>query len=132
MINNLRWIGALGAVYVACAAVGTAHAAPDDRAVSRGPGAIGTAAAVMGHTAPWLAALGERSKALNTEYGLGGYAVRRLGAPGQKWLDALNARSAEMNREYGLGDDRRPFAADDRSGLRDSLRRGRRWSCWVR
>jgi hypothetical protein len=27
MINNLRWIGALGAVYVACAAVGTAQAA---------------------------------------------------------------------------------------------------------
>jgi len=25
MINNLRWIGALGAVYVACAAVGTAQ-----------------------------------------------------------------------------------------------------------
>ena len=33
MINNLRCIGALGAVYVACAAVGTAQAAgPDDRA----------------------------------------------------------------------------------------------------
>ena len=41
MINNLRWIGALGAVYVACAAVGTAQAAgPDDRAEARGPGAI--------------------------------------------------------------------------------------------
>ena len=39
MINNLRWIGALGAVYVACAAVGTAQAAaPDDRAEARGPG----------------------------------------------------------------------------------------------
>jgi hypothetical protein len=41
MINNLRWIGALGSVYVACAAVGTAQAAgPDDRAEARGPGAI--------------------------------------------------------------------------------------------
>ena len=41
MINNLRWIGVLGAVYVACAAVGTAQAAgPDDRAEARGPGAI--------------------------------------------------------------------------------------------
>jgi hypothetical protein len=43
MINNLRWISALGAVYVACAAVGTAQAAgPDDRAEARGPGAIAT------------------------------------------------------------------------------------------
>ena len=41
MINNLRWIGVLGAVYVACAAVGTAQAAaPDDRPEARGPGAI--------------------------------------------------------------------------------------------
>ena len=87
MINNLRWIGALGAVYVAFAAVGTAQAAPDDRAEARGPGAI---AAVTGDTAPWLA--------------------------------ALSARSAELNREYGLGDYRRPFAADDRSGLRGSDR----------
>ena len=46
MINNLRWIGALGAVYVACAAVGTAQAAaPDDRAEARGPGAISAAPA---------------------------------------------------------------------------------------
>ena len=46
MINNLRWIGALGAVYVACAAVGTAQAAaPDDRAEARGPGAISAARA---------------------------------------------------------------------------------------
>ena len=44
MINNLRWIGALGAVYVACAAVGTAQAAaPDDSAEARGPGAISAA-----------------------------------------------------------------------------------------
>ena len=41
MINNLRSIGVLGAVYVACATVGTAQAAgPDDRAEARGPGAI--------------------------------------------------------------------------------------------
>jgi hypothetical protein len=41
MINNLRSVGALGAVYVAVAAVGTAQAAgPDDRAEARGPGAI--------------------------------------------------------------------------------------------
>ena len=46
MINNLRWIGVLGAVYVACAAVGTAQAAaPDDRAEARGPGAISAAPA---------------------------------------------------------------------------------------
>ena len=46
MINNLRWIGALGAVYVACAAVGTAQAAaPDDSAEARGPGAISVAPA---------------------------------------------------------------------------------------
>ena len=37
------------------------------------------------------------------------------------WLAALSARSAELNREYGLGD-YRPFAADDRSGLRGSDR----------
>ena len=44
MINNLRWIGVLGAAYVACAAVGTAQAAaPDDRAEARGPGAIAAA-----------------------------------------------------------------------------------------
>ena len=47
MINNLRWIGVLGAVYVACAAVGTAQAAaPDDRAEARGPGAIAAAPTV--------------------------------------------------------------------------------------
>ena len=46
MINNLRWVGVLGAVYVACAAVGTAQAAaPDDRAEARGPGAISAAQA---------------------------------------------------------------------------------------
>ena len=46
MINNLRWIGVLGAVYVACAAVGTAQAAaPDDRAEARGPGAFSAAQA---------------------------------------------------------------------------------------
>ena len=46
MINNLRSIGALGAVYVAVAAVGTAQAAgPDDRAEARGPGAIALASA---------------------------------------------------------------------------------------
>ena len=38
------------------------------------------------------------------------------------WLAALSARSAELNREYGLGDYRRPFVADDRSGLRGSDR----------
>ena len=44
MINNLRWVGVLGAVYVACAAVGTDQAAaPDDRAEARGPGAIAAA-----------------------------------------------------------------------------------------
>ena len=86
MINNLRWIGALGAVYVAFAAVGTAQAAPDDRAEARGPGAIEAEAPVPGPNV------------------------------------ALNARSAELNREYGLGDYRRPFAADDRSGLRGSDR----------
>jgi hypothetical protein len=123
MINNLRWIGALGAVYVACAAVGTAQASPDDRAEARGPGAIGAEAAVTGNTAPWLAALDERSTALNRGYGLGDHAERgQLGAPGSTWLVALNARSAEMNREYGLGDYRRPFVADDRSGLRGSDR----------
>lgn len=47
MINNLRWIGALGAVYVACAAVGTAQASPDDRAEARGPGALAAASAPM-------------------------------------------------------------------------------------
>ena len=47
MINNLRWIGALGAVYVACAAVGTAQASPDDRAEARGPGPIAAASAPM-------------------------------------------------------------------------------------
>jgi len=88
MINNLRWIGALGAVYVAFAAVGTAQAAPDDRAEARGPGAIEAEAPVTG----------------------------------PNWLVALSARSAELNREYGLGDYRRPFAADDRSGLRGSNR----------
>jgi len=45
MINNLRWIGALGAACVAFAAVGTAQAAPDDRAEARGPGATSAAPA---------------------------------------------------------------------------------------
>ena len=87
MINNLRSIGALGAVYVACAAVGTAQAAgPADRA-------------------EWLEALNERSEALNREYGLGDHAKRRqLGAPGPNWLVALNARSDALNRKYGLGE----------------------------
>ena len=87
MINNLRNIGALGAVYVACAAVGTAQAAgPGDRA-------------------EWLTALNERSEALNREYGLGDHANRRqLGAPGPNWLVALNARSDGLNRKYGLGE----------------------------
>ena len=86
MINNLRNIGALGAVYVACAAVGTAQAAgPADRA-------------------EWLEALNERSEALNREYGLGDHAQRRqLGAPGSSWHVALNARSDALNRYYGLG-----------------------------
>ena len=136
MINNLRYIGALGAVYVACAAVGTAQAAgPDDRAEARGPGAIGAGAAVTGNTPPWLEALNRRSEALNREYGLGGHAERRQhGAPGPNWLVALNARSDAMNREYGLGDHgptrgaggaakasgTTGIHADDRSGLRGS------------
>ena len=87
MINNLRWVGVLGAVYVACAAVGIAHAA--------GPG----------NTPPWLESLNERSEALNREYGLGQHAQRRqLGAPGPDWLVALNARSDALNRTYGLGE----------------------------
>lgn len=122
MINNLRWIGALGAVYVAYAAVGTAQASPDDSAGARGPGAITAAAAVTGNRAPWLDALDERSTALNREYGLGDHAERQLGAPGANWLAALNARSVEMNRAYALGDYRRPLVADDRSGLRGSDR----------
>ena len=106
MINNLRSIGAVGAVYVAVAAVGTAQAAgPDDRAEARGPGAIGAAAALTGNTPPWLRALNERSEALNREYGPDDHAERRqLGAPGPNWLVALNARSDAMNRKYGLGD----------------------------
>jgi hypothetical protein len=138
MINNLRSIGALGAVYVACAAVGTAQAAgPDDRAEARGPGAIGTGAAVTGNTPPWLRALDERSEALNREYGLGDHAERRqLGAPGPNWLVALNERSEALNRKYGLGDygptrgasgratssGTTVIQADDRSGLRGSHR----------
>ena len=127
MINNLRWIGALGAVYVACAAVGTAPASPDDRAEARGPGAIGAQAAVTGNTAPWLEALDERSTALNREYSLGDHAERgQPGAPGSNWLVALNARSNAMNRTHGLGDyapgrgsgGTSVIRADDRSGLR--------------
>ncbi len=69
MINNLRWIGVLGAVYVACAAVGTAQAAgPDDRAEARGPGAIAETATPG---PDWLVALDARSNALNRQYGLG-------------------------------------------------------------
>ena len=105
MINNVRWLGALGAVYVACAAVGTAQASPDDRAVARGPGVIGVEAAITDTTAPWLVALNARSEALNREYGLGDHAERRqLDAPGPNWLAALNARSEALNRKYGLGD----------------------------
>jgi hypothetical protein len=124
MINNLRWIGALGAVYVACAAVGTAQAAgPDDRAEARGPGAIGREAAVTVDTAPWREALDERSEALNREHRLGAHAERRqLGAPGPNWLVALNTRSDAMNRTHGLGNHRPPHQADDRSGLRGSDR----------
>jgi len=128
MINNLRWIGALGAVYVAFAAVGTAQASPDDRAEPRGPGAIGAETAVTGNTAPWLVALDERSTALNREHGLGDHAERgQLGAPGLNWLVALNARSNAMNRTHGLGDQLAErgaggttpvIRADDRSGLR--------------
>jgi hypothetical protein len=127
MINNLRWIGALGAIYVACAAVGTAQASPDDRAEARGPGAIGAGAAVTRKTAPWLVALDARSKALNHKYGLADHAERgQLGAPGPNWLVALNARSNAMNRMLGLGDAAGRGAggttpvirADDRSGLR--------------
>ena len=45
MINNLRWLSALGAVYVAGASVGVAHAAgPDDRPGPHGPGAVAAAA----------------------------------------------------------------------------------------
>ena len=73
MINNLRSIGVLGSVYVACAAVGTAQAAgPDDRAEARGPGAIATSAA----TGPdWFVALNARSSAMNRSYGLGEYTL---------------------------------------------------------
>ena len=86
MINNLRWIGVLGAFYVACAVPGAAQA-------------------VSGATAPWLEALNARSAALNHEYGLGDHAQRRqLGTPGSNWLVALNARSEVLNRTYGLGD----------------------------
>jgi hypothetical protein len=66
---------------------------------------IGAGAAVTGVTPPWLAALNERSEALNREYGLGDHAERRaLGAPGPEWLQALQARSVAMNRYYGLGE----------------------------
>jgi hypothetical protein len=128
MINNLRWIGVLGAVYVACAAVGTAQASsPDDRAQPRGPGAIEADAVVTGATPMWLAALDERSAALNREYGLGDHMARRPpGAPGSSWLVALGERSNAMNRASGLGEYRTHGAAqatpiihaDDRSGLR--------------
>ena len=128
MINNLRWIGVLGAVYVACAAVGTAQASgPDDRADARGPGAIEVGAAVTGTTPMWLTALEERSAARNRKYGLGEQTERRqLGAPGPNWLVALRERSDAMNSAYGLGKYRAREAAqptpvihaDDRSGLR--------------
>ena len=105
MINNLRNIGALGAVYVACAAVGTAQAAgPDDRAEARGPGAIGAGAAVTGNTPAWLEALDGRSEALNREYGLGDHGPTR-GAGGA-------AKSSGTTVIH----------ADDRSGLRGSDR----------
>jgi hypothetical protein len=128
MINNLRWIGVLGAVYVACAAVGTAQASgPDDGAGARGPGAIEAGPAVTGATPVWLAALDGRSAALNREYGLGDRRARRpVGAPGSNWLVAVSERSSGMNRTYGLGEypTRRTaqttpvIHADDRSGLR--------------
>jgi hypothetical protein len=127
MINNLRWIGVLGAFYVACAAVGTAQAAPDDRAEAHGPGSIGMEPAVTGTTASWLTALGERSAALNRAYGPSVRIERRLGAPGPNWLVGVKARSSAMNRTYGLGDDAPVRAAggaasavrpDDRSGVR--------------
>ena len=88
MINNLRSIGALGAVYVACAAVW------------HRPGGRPGRPCPSGSTA-----LNERSEALNREYGLGDHAKRRqLGAPGPNWLVALNARSDGSNRKYGLGE----------------------------
>ena len=91
MINNLRSIGALGVVYVACAAVGTGQAA--------------TGAAPTGNTPPWLEVLNERSEGLNREYGLDDHAERRqLGAPGPDWREALQARSEAMNRYFGLGE----------------------------
>jgi hypothetical protein len=128
MINNLRWIGVLGAFYVACAAVGTAQASgPDDGAGTRGPGAIEAAATATGTMPMWLAALDERSAALNREYGLGDHVDRRqLGAADPKWLVSLSKRSKAMNRAHGLGEYRMREAAhatpvihaDDRSGLR--------------
>jgi hypothetical protein len=79
----------------------------------------------------WLAALGERSAALNREHGLGDHVARRsLGAPGSNWLVALRERSNAMNRAYGLGVYRTSgtaettpvIHADDRSGVRGSDR----------
>ena len=83
MINNLRWIGFLGASYVAWAAVGTAQAAGPD----------------------WRVALNARSDAMNRYYGLGEYSrhgARSASSP--DWLVALNARSDALNRTYGLGE----------------------------
>jgi hypothetical protein len=82
MINNLRYIGVLGAVYVACTAAATAQAADPD----------------------WLVALTARSEAMNRHYGLGEYGrqgARSASSP--EWLVALNARSDALNRKHGLG-----------------------------
>jgi hypothetical protein len=73
-------------------------------AVASVAAAIGAGAAVAGTTPPWLAALDERSEALNRQHGLGDHAERRaLGSPGPNWRQALEARSDAMNRYYGLG-----------------------------
>jgi hypothetical protein len=90
MINNMRWLGVLGAVYAAVAAPGAALALP-------------------GEAPAWLQALSARSTSLNREYGLGADAGAREGARSSSasdWLVALNARSNALNHTYGLGDAR--------------------------
>jgi hypothetical protein len=72
-------------------------------AVASATALIGAGAAATSGTSDWLDALGTRSAALNTQYGLGDEGRRQLGAPGPEWLQALTARSEAMNREHGLG-----------------------------
>ena len=100
MINNLRWIGLLGASYVAWAAVGTAQAAGPD----------------------WRVALNARSHAMNRYYGLGEYSRHGAqSASSPDWLVGLNARSDALNRTYGLGE----YAPTRDTGGRPGTRRGR-------